>query len=162
MRRLFLLFVIGVVLPATACSGRNYVLPTAPSSPAPPPVPPPSVMPAVSIAVGEVVHDTIDITDPICDPSGWDATASCKLFEVVAVSDGTLHAILKTVVPQTRDDVIDMLFSCPDLPRGYSGGGIEQRLNAPVRAGHTCSITIHFYPNVALKGSMEFELRTEM
>ena len=161
MRRLALLFVVAFVLSGTACSGGHYVLPAAPRSP-PPPVPSPPVMQAVAIAVGEVVHGTIGITDPICDPSGWDATASCKLFEVVAPSDGTLHAILKTVVPQKRDDGIDMLFSCPGVPGGYSGGGIEQRLSTSVSAGNRCSITIHFYPNSVLIGSMEFELRTEM
>src|SRR5262245_38392272 len=145
-----------------ACGGGIDYTPMGPTpvpAPAVSPTPPQTIM---AISVGEVVRDTIGITDPICDPSGWDATASCKLFEVVAASDGTLHAILKTVVPQRSDDVIDILFSCPDVPRGYSGRGIEQRLSAPVRAGDKCNITIHFYPNVALKGSMDFELRTEM
>ena len=147
-----------------ACRGATP--PTAPSpSPAPPvvlPAPPSSSNgPVINIplAVGEVVHMRIGLEDPICDPSGWDASAPCKRFEIRAPRDGALQAILKTAVPKP----IDLLMVCTNGAQSYSGEGQEQRITVAVDAGRLCFITVNLYPYLP-GGSegVEFELTTAM
>jgi hypothetical protein len=146
-----------------ACRGAT---PTAPSpNPAPPaelPAPPGRLnAPVINIAlaVGEVVHMRVGLEDPICDPSGWDASAPCKRFEVRTPRDGTLHAILKTAVSKP----VDLLMACTNGALAYSGEGQEQRITVVVDAGRLCVITVNLYPYMP-GGSegVEFELRTEL
>ena len=157
-------FVACCSMSLAAC--RGAAPPTAPSpTPAPPvvlPAPPVSSNgPVINIpiAVGEVVHMRVGLEDPICDPSGWDASAPCKRFEIRAPRDGTLQAILKTAVPKP----VDLLMACTNGARSYSGEGQEQRTTVAVDAGRLCLITVNLYPYMP-GGSegVEFELRTEL
>jgi hypothetical protein len=160
-RRLFFLTCCSLLL--AACRGA-----TPPTAPSPNPVT--VVLPAppsssngpvinIPIAVGDVVHMRVGLEDPICDPSGWDASAPCKRFEIRAPRDGTLQAILKTAVPKP----VDLLMACTNGAQSYSGEGQEQRITVAVDAGRLCLITVNLYPYMP-GGSegVEFELRTEL
>ena len=151
-------------LSLAACRGATP--PTAPSPNQAPPVelpgPPGRSNPPViniPLAVGDVVHMRVGLEDPICDPSGWDASAPCKRFEIRAPRDGTLQAILKTAVPKP----VDLLMVCTNGGQSYSGEGQEQRITVAVDAGRLCFITVNLYPYMP-GGSegVEFELRTEL
>src|SRR5678815_3388484 len=137
-RHLFFLTCCSLLL--AACRGA-----TPPTAPSPNPVT--VVLPAppsssngpvinIPIAVGDVVHMRVGLEDPICDPSGWDASAPCKRFEIRAPRDGTLQAILKTAVPKP----VDLLMACTNGAQSYSGEGQEQRITVAVDAGRLCLI----------------------
>jgi hypothetical protein len=153
-----------VLLTAMACSGGVGYVPTTPTptpSPGPPPPPRPTV-PVTAIALGELVHSRIGIEDPICDPEGWDATAPCKRFSVVATRDGVLEAVMTAPSALGRGEVIDMLLDCPQAG-DYSGGGVEQHVTARVSSGQSCTITINTYPYLWLdSGGIAFDLRTQL
>ena len=121
-------------------------------------------IPVTSISVGEVVHASVGLEDPVCDPTGWDASAPCRRFGVVATRDGTLQVTMKATPPQPLDDVIDLLLRCANGGSDYSGGGKEQLVTAPVNSGQLCEITVNLYPSQMrmTSGSVAFELRAEM
>jgi|KBSSwiStaDraftv2_1062776.scaffolds.fasta_scaffold133208_2 hypothetical protein len=153
-----------LLLTTMACGGGVDSIPTAPGPNPPPTAPPPAPsVPIIAISVGEVIHATVGIQDSVCDPTGWDATAPCKRFSIVATQDGTLHAILRPTPPLVADDVIDLLLSCSNGGGDYSGGGLEQRVSAAILKGQSCFITVNMYGYLrGGPGTLAFELRTEL
>jgi len=123
---------------------------------------PRTVVPVREISIGQVVHSAVSLADPICDPEGWDASAPCKRFSVLAPREGALVASLNAPTARGREEVIDMLLVCPSGIE-YSGGGIEQRVSLPVTGGQACTITVNTYPYLfgGFDG-VEFELLTEL
>ena len=120
-------------------------------------------VPTTAVSIGEVIRTTIGLADPVCDPKGWDATAPCKRFLLVAPRDGVLTVILSAEIPGTRSDVIDLMLISPSGPYAYSGGGAEQEVSTTVVGGNTYEIRVNSYPYLLpVPGNLEFELKIRM
>ena len=149
----------GAVGDLTGSDSASAPLPPNPKFPAPPGGGP-GYHPGVgttAVASGETVDSRVANTDPACFYN-WDASGRCKVFEIIAPTDGTLTVAVRLTRPPPDDNLSLFLI---DLHRTFvvsDSGKDAEEASLPVTAGSSYGIAVMAY--YALPA--DFQLRVDV